>query len=218
LSTSGNSGAQPVDSKDSLWLRKAHAYSTAQPTRSTLGFNGDRVRRLSPMMAAQSPLDCKDANDSDWMRNDQQLSPCISYFFAVIKFADIPKSIPGRVLASSIQQFDPAFNLTWLDLSFHCPSASNSTNQALSGICCSSITFSLYSACWSCQFDQLVQGVVHTTWGDFASNCSLQSNGNGQQSRGQIGSLPASVQSKLSAAEIHLPPWTFLPTSDDATW
>jgi hypothetical protein len=168
------------------------------------------------MSAIQSPLDCKDATDSNWMRNVQGLSPCKIYPF--IKFANNPKLLLGRVLSSSIQQFDSAYNLTWLDLSFTCPRGSNTTNAALSGLCCSSITFSLFSACWSCQFDQLVEGVVHTTWEDFASNCSLHSTGNGQQSRGQIGSLPASVQSKLSAANIHLPPWTFLPTSDNATW
>ncbi|KIM27136.1 hypothetical protein M408DRAFT_24875 [Serendipita vermifera MAFF 305830] len=168
-------------------------------------------------MSSQNPQLCKDVDSSKWMYNDQDLTPC-------------------QILDSSIRQFEPSFNLTWLDLSFACPRGSNQTNtttylsRQLSDFCCSSVSFSLFSSCWACQWDQPVQGYVRTTWDSYSSTCSSINtttptptstsinNTSAILAAARIGTLSAAVQSALTAANIHLPPWLFLPVRSNETW
>lgn len=130
----------------------------------------------------------------------------------------------GQLLSNSLIQFEPSYNLTWLDLSFACPlvpgSAQSNRTRQLSEFCCSSVSFSLFSSCWACQWDQPVQGYVRTTWDDYSSTCSIS---NSTQTgtvlaTARIGSLSAPVQSALTAANIRLPSWLFLPVTGGSTW
>lgn len=130
--------------------------------------------------------------------------------------------ITGQVLSSSIQLYEPNFGLTWLDLAFQCPDPTPGTvtqrNSTLSDLCCSSITFSLFSACWSCQFDQPIAGLVRTTWDDFSTNCPSYITPTGESLNGLIGVYPIEVQTTLDAAAIQIPSWARLPTQNNSTW
>ncbi|KAG8782760.1 hypothetical protein FRC16_002550, partial [Serendipita sp. 398] len=136
---------------------------------------------MSTSTFSQSPTQCKNDDDSRWMLNDQSNTPC-------------------QVLSTSLHQFYPSYNLTWLDLSFTCPIVSSSAAEPnrtlLSEFCCSSVAFSLYSACWACQWDQPVAGYVRTTWASFSADCpttnsSSSGDGSSSTSVGPSSSFPA---------------------------
>lgn len=158
----------------------------------------------------------------------------------------------GQVLSSTLRQFDADYGLDWLSLSFACPgtnsnSNANTTNLSarqhsqhpapsqssssssspssgtVKDVCCSSVLFSLFNACWSCQWDQDVTGRVATTWPIYASqsHCPFTNDDvviNGTRQRGLIGALPTGVSSQIINSGIHIPPWAFIPPKGNSTW
>ncbi|KAG8837008.1 hypothetical protein FRC20_006843, partial [Serendipita sp. 405] len=102
-----------------------------------------------------------------------------------------------QVLSTSLHQFYPSYNLTWLDLSFTCPIVSSNAAEPnrtlLSEFCCSSVAFSLYSACWACQWDQPVAGYVRTTWASFSADCPAGGGDNSSSSLTSLGPSSSSV-------------------------
>ena len=95
-------------------------------------------------------------------------------------------------------------------------STSTSTTQQTSldppasSCCSSSVTFSLLSACWACQWNQPLKDRVVTTFKVYQAQCA--------PNIVRIGSFDAAVQLRLDNAAIAVPPWAAIRPDPDALW
>lgn len=134
----------------------------------------------------------------------------------------------GQVVQRVLQVCSSSASLPFLDLNFRCPtltsdtfnstttSTSTSTTQQTSldpppsSCCSSSVTFSLLSACWACQWNQPLKDRVVTTFKVYQAQCAPNTV--------RISSFDAAVQLRLDNAGIAVPPWAAIRPDPDALW
>jgi len=133
----------------------------------------------------------------------------------------------GQVVQRVLQLCTPSASVPFLDLNFRCPTlnttsvtftstTSTSTTQQTSldppasSCCSSSVTFSLLSACWACQWHQPLKDRVGTTFKVYQAQCV--------PSTVLISAFDPAVQLRLDNAGIAVPPWAAIRPDPDALW